>query len=386
MNPVTSMMRKRRVVIVQRRLTDYRVPLFERLRILLNEQDIELVLLVGEGTVKEKAKRDAGYLPWAQVIPTRYCFSDEICWQPFWTYLHDADLVIVTQENKLIFNHLLLVMKRRFSLAFWGHGRNMQTPDQNSLRERFKKWSNRHVDWWFAYTEVSRQLVVASGFPVERITTLNNAIDTTGMCRDRDSITPAEIERKKAELQIADKPVGAFIGSLYGEKRLNFIFEACQRIRQDLPAFQWLIIGDGIERSKIQQWTLQHDWIHWVGAQKGRDKAIHLACADVLLNPSAVGLVILDSFIFGKPIVTTETWNHGPEIAYLKQGENGFMSPDDPKQFAEVVVSLLKSPRQLERACEACTKSAGEYSIENMASYFRNGILQALTLEQAGCR
>jgi glycosyltransferase involved in cell wall biosynthesis len=211
-----------------------------------------------------------------------------------------------------------------------------------------------------------------------RITNLNNTIDTLGICHDRDSISKDEIELLKQELGIAGKPVGAFIGSLYAEKRLDFLFDACRCVRQRLPGFQWLIIGDGEERPRIQEWAAAHDWVHWVGARKRRDKALYLGCADVVLNPGAVGLAILDSFVFGKPLVTTSCSNHGPEIAYLRHGENGLMTSNNVQEFALAISSLLSDPVALARMSQACVGSAGEYSIEKMASRFADGILKAL--------
>ena len=107
-----------RVGIVQRRLTHYRVPLFEALRMALMEREIDLDLLVGQGTPAEGKKRDAGELHWAQPIPTRYCLGGRLCCQSFHGQLADIDLLIVTQENKLIHNYWLLLAPRRFKLAF----------------------------------------------------------------------------------------------------------------------------------------------------------------------------------------------------------------------------------------------------------------------------
>ena len=61
-----------KVVIIQRRLTHYRVPLFERLRVLLHARNIDLRLIAGQGTQAENLKQDAGYLPWAEPLSTRY--------------------------------------------------------------------------------------------------------------------------------------------------------------------------------------------------------------------------------------------------------------------------------------------------------------------------
>ena len=367
-----------RVMLVERRLTHYRVPLFERMRTLLADKDIEFTLLVGTGTSEEMAKRDGGHLPWATALPTRYVFSGTLCWQPFGEHLRDVDLVVVNHQNKLLYSQWLLWASRNFRLALWGHGRNMQAQSPDGLRERFKRWSLSRADWYFAYTQVTVDAVAETGFPSTRITNLNNTIDTLGPCRDRDSLSPDEVAALKNDLGIAGMAVGGFIGSLYGDKRLDFLFEACRRVRQRLPVFQWLIIGDGPERAKVQEWAAAHDWVHWVGARHGRDKARYLSCADLMLNPGAVGLGIIDSFVHGVPMVTTDCGIHGPEIAYLRPGGNGVMTIDNVAEFASTVSALLSNPVALARMSQACLACTREYSLDSMASRFVDGMIQAL--------
>jgi glycosyltransferase involved in cell wall biosynthesis len=368
----------RRVAIIERRLTHYRVPMYERLRQLLAERGIELTLLVGTAMPHELARQDGGHLPWATVIPTRYFLSGMICWQSFGRLLRGVDLAVVSHQNKLLHNHWLLCGPRRCKLAFWGHGRNMQSQAPNGLRERFRRWMISRVDWYFAYTQTVVDVVAETGFPPGRITNLNNAIDISGLGRDRDSVSSGEVARIKADLGLGGKPVGVFLGSLIAEKRLDFLLDACRRIRGHHPEFQLLVIGDGVERLKVREWAAAHDWVHWVGARLGRDKALYLACGDVILNPGMVGLGILDSFVFGLPMITTDCGMHSPEIAYLKSGENGLMTSDDAGEYAAAVSALLRDPEARQRMRQACLNSAGEYSLDNMAARFAGGIGTAL--------
>ncbi|MFY9509562.1 MAG: hypothetical protein WAQ05_01135, partial [Rubrivivax sp.] len=173
------MTRRRVVTVVQRRLTHYRVPLFEQMRQRLDADGIDFRLLHGEATAPEAAKHDAGHIAWAETLPTRYLLDGRLCWQPFMHRAAASDLVVVTQENKLL-NNLLAIASpwRRPALAFWGHGRNMQAPQPDGARERFKRWTTNRVDWWFAYTALSADFVRNDGFPAARITVLDNSIDT----------------------------------------------------------------------------------------------------------------------------------------------------------------------------------------------------------------
>lgn len=365
---------QRTVVVVQRRLTHYRVPLFEALRGLLAERNIRLELLVGQGTPAEEKKRDAGELPWAKSIPTRYLASGRLCWQPLQRHIGGADLVIVTQENKLIQNHLLMLAPRRFKLAFWGHGANLQSNNPHGLRERFKRWTTNRVDWWFAYTQISAGLVAAAGFPGKRCTVLNNAVDTSELLRQRRDVTPEETRVLRDTLGFGVGPVAVFVGSLYADKRLDFLFAAAEAIRREIPDFHLLILGEGPERDKVAVWCAAHPWARWAGARFGREKVAYVLLAQVMLNPGALGLGIMDAFVCQTPVITTNCGNHGPEISYLANGINGVITADDLNVYADACIWLLSDPPALEVLRAGCDAGAREYTVENMARRFADGI------------
>jgi glycosyltransferase involved in cell wall biosynthesis len=366
------------VLVVQRRLTHYRVPLFEALRALLAERNIKLEVLVGQGTPAEERKHDAGELPWAKPIPTRYLVGGRLCWQPVHSQLGGASLVIVTQENKLIQNHLLLLAPRRFKLAFWGHGANLQSDNPHGFKERFKRWTTNRVDWWFAYTQMSANLVSAVGFPKDRITVLNNAVDTCEMQRQRQSITKEETQALRESLGFGAGPVGVFVGSLYADKKLGFIFKSAEAIRREVPDFHLLIVGDGQERDKVQAWCAANPWARWVGARFGREKIAFVSVAQVMLNPGALGLGVMDSFACQTPMITTDCGNHGPEIAYLVSGVNGVVTRDDLDAYVDATVNLLRDVAALDTLRAGCAASAMEFSLENMVRHFADGVTQCL--------
>lgn len=366
------------VCIVQRRLTHYRVPLFEALRDELAGRDIRLRVLAGQGTPAEAMKKDAGELAWAEPLATRYLAGGRLCWQPMHRHIRDADLVIVTQENKLLLNHLLLVAPRRFRLAFWGHGANLQSGRPDGAKERFKRWTTRRVDWWFAYTRLSADLVQAAGFPADRTTVLNNAIDTAQMQQQRRSITPAELQALRDGLGFGAGPVGVFVGSLYADRQLDFLFSAAAAVRAEVPDFQLLVVGDGPDRARVQAACAAQPWARWVGVKTGREKVLHVALAQVMLNPGLVGLGILDAFACDTPLLTTESTAHGPEIAYLDQGVNGVMTARDVGAYANACVRLLRDPAALDALRAGCAASANEYTLQNMARRFAQGIERSL--------
>jgi len=368
----------RKVLIMQRRMTQYRLPLFNRMRALLHEAGVELVVAYGDPLPAEAVKADSGDLPWGLHVPCHYWFKGKLCWQNAMPIVGGADLVVVTQENKLLFNYMRPILRKNRGWAFWGHGRNFQAPSPDSLAERFKRWTSRRADWWFAYTQMSADLVRAAGFPESRVTVLNNSVDTTELRDQWQSVTPEEAQALRVSLGFGSGPVGIYVGSLYTDKRLDFLFASAEAIRREVPDFHLLIVGEGPERGKVQAWCDAHPWARWVGAQFGREKAAHMAMAQILLNPGLVGLGILDSFVCRVPMLTTDCGIHSPEIVYLESGKNGLMTTNDLQSYVDACVRLLQDPAELGRLRAGCAASAHEYTVENMAQRFVDGILRCL--------
>ncbi len=364
----------RRVVIVQRRLPHYRVPFFEALRARAAARGIEIVLVHGDPTPEEALKRDSGSLAWARHAPCRYALGGRLCWQNPSPWTGGAELVIVTPENRLLYNlWLQLGGRRRTRLGLWGHGANFQG-QAGSLRERFKRQMARRTDWWFAYTAMSLAPIERSGFPRQRITVLNNAIDTRQLAEQRNALTPAASEALRADLGLVGRHVGIFVGSLYADKRIEMLLDAALRIRQAVPDFELLVVGDGPLAATVADFAQRHDWVRPLGARRGADKVAAMSLAHLMLNPGLVGLSVLDAFVCKVPMVTTDCGLHSPEIAYLEHGHNGWITADDVVAYAQAVVGLLNEPARLEQLRNGCATAAAEYTVERMAERFVAGI------------
>lgn len=363
----------RRVVIVQRRLPHYRVPLFERLREQSAARGIELVLVHGDPTPEEAEKRDAGRIDWARHAPTRYALGGRLCWQNPSRWIRDAALVIVTPENRLLWNLWLQLGPRRTRVGLWGHGANFQGR-ADSLRERFKRQMARRTDWWFAYTRASLGPLEQAGFPFDRVTVLNNAVDTRKLAAEFAAVREADVLALRRRLRLSGSHVGIFVGSLYAEKRLEFMLEAARRIRLEVPDFELLVVGAGPQSTMVQAFAATHPWVHATGPLHGAEKATAMAAASVFLNPGLVGLSLLDAFVCGVPMVTTDCGLHSPEIAYLEHEVNGLVTADDVSAYAADIVRVWREPARLAALQAGCRAAAAEYTIERMAERFVEGI------------
>ena len=375
---------RRRVVLVQRRLTHYRVPLFERMRVLLNQRGIDLDVVRGDPMPSEALKGDGGTLAWARHVPCLYAFGGRLCWQWAWPVIRGADLVIVTQENKLLLNHLLQAFRFMVPLALWGHGRNFQSTSIGGLRERLKRLLVPRADWWFAYTEASAAVVRGLGFAPERITVVNNAVDTVALAADLHALRNIGEAELRSELGVQGGPVGLMLGSLYADKGVAFVLDAARQVRGQIADFQLLIVGDGPERPLVEAAVRADGWVHWAGALRGRDKARCLRVASIVMTPFGIGLVVLDSFVAGVPMVATASRGHGPEFVYLKHGMNCVIASPEPQAYAAEVLALLRDEPRRAALARAGAADALDLTVDHMAERFCEGIVQCLDRRATG--
>jgi L-malate glycosyltransferase len=376
-----------KVVLLQYRLLHYRVRLFELLRERCRERGIELHVVHGQPTRQEARKKDTGRLEWADVVVNRYLDmgGKDVLWQPFPRHHRDASLVVMMQENRLLSNYPWLFRLRGSDtrLAYWGHGRNFQSGRPRGLRERWKRMLVDRVDWWFAYTEMTRAILLANGYPEERITVLNNAIDNEEFERDLGAVSAAQIDALRRDIEAIDKaPVGLFCGSLYPEKRLEYMIAATDLIHAAFPSFRLVVIGDGPSAGMVQEAGRTRPWLKWLGVRRGPEKAAWFRVADLVINPGAVGLHVLDSFCSGTPMITTHESRHGPEIAYLQDGVNGLIVSGDPSAYADAVTAVLRDPPKLKALKLAALKDTQRYTLINMADRFSAGMEQCLSMQR----
>lgn len=371
------------VTIFQYRLLHYRVDLFKLLKEKLDADGVELRLVHGQASPAEALRKDEGDLSWAIKVHNSFWTvkGRVICWQPSPNDIFESDLIVIMQENRLLSNYVLLLRRILFKtpVAYWGHGANFQSIAPLGLREKWKRFLLTKVDWWFAYTEATVAILLDAGFPRDKITCLNNAIDTSEFKGQISSVTETELlELKKKYNLPVDARIGLFCGSLYPEKKLELLISAADLVHRDIPEFRLIVIGDGPSGDYLRQEFQSRPWAISVGIKRGREKAALFKLSNVMLNPGLVGLHVLDAFSAGLPMITTNNALHSPEIVYLKENVTGRLTEDNPYDYADAVSGLLKNQDLYLRMSQAALRAADEYTLQNMVNNFAQGVLSFL--------
>jgi glycosyltransferase involved in cell wall biosynthesis len=365
-----------RVLLVQRRLTHYRAPFFERLRTALAQRGMSLTLALGRADAAEAQRDDAADLPWATTVPTRQWAQGRAVWQSLGPLSSQADLVVLPQENRLLSNAPLLLRPHRLRVALWGHGRDLQadTGWKAQCAQAWKAQLTRRADWWLAYTAKSAAVFGAIGCPPQRITTVNNAVDTTALAAGVAELRRADLSGLRQSLGLTMEPVLLFLGSLTAGRRLDLVLATAQLVRATCPGLQLVIAGTGPAAAQVQAWAQGVPGVHCVGAVHGLRKQQWLACADALLMPTQLGLGLLDAMASGVPLVTTTAAGHGPEIAYLQSGHNGLAVAPDAETLAQATLTVLQQPALAARLREGGLRTAATHTLDAMVQRFADGL------------
>lgn len=370
--------------MVNAQMDRYRIPFYNLLRTRLHSSGIELQVVFGVTAGHGAERQIPSELPWGHRVDSRLLRlgSKTLWWQPCMGLAREADLVIVEQASKRLLNYLLLTrqMAGQGRVAFWGHGRNFQRSTMSPTGELVKQRVSRFPHWWFAYNELSAQVVRDLGFPPERITPVQNAIDTRWLVEAKERVAPQQVADLRRELSIRGRHVAIYCGGIYPEKRPRFALKAALLVRDMVPDFELLVIGDGVDAAIFREAAREHPWIHYLGPRFDEEKVLCFALAQAFFLPGLVGLAILDSFALETPMVASCSAEHSPEIDYLQDEVNGLLVDDhgSAEIYAKAVAGLLTDEDLRMRLLQGCRDAQHRYTVEEMASRFAGGIVEAL--------
>lgn len=268
--------------------------------------------------------------------------------------------VLIAEESvRSVTLPLLLRRARRVGAArlIWGHFSSNRRPfSLRSPTTRYRLVLARSVEGCVCYSEpIAEQL--RPHMNSARVFVAPNTLDTGTLLRLRDNLEHSGRAAIRRQLGLdADAPVLVFLGRLIRAKGTTLLLEVFEILRGRYPDVMLLVIGDGPERTAMETRARRLGGVRMLGALTDwNDSAPHLYCADLLLNPGYLGLSINHAFAFGLPVVSQQSPGphiryHSPEIAYLRPGENGLLSPyGNAEAMAGAVAQILEDRKPYAR-------------------------------------
>lgn len=228
----------------------------------------------------------------------------------------------------------------------------------------------RHADAWVGNAHGICDHLVRGGMPANKVHHIGNFVDLpTAADLDRGSLIRAELGIEPGV------PLVLFVGRLHPNKGVPDLLRAMALVRatNGLNEVRTVIVGDGADRTKLEQLTcelgLAHA-VHFTGWVK--KPGAYYAAADLFVCSSVhepLGNVVLEAWAHAKPVVSTRS--QGPS-EYMRDGVDGWLTKvGDPKSLADGIIEALTTD-------EGTRHAIGQAGLaEVKRSHSREGITQA---------
>ena len=211
---------------------------------------------------------------------------------------------------------------------------------------------NHNVDRVVAVSDAVRDALIRSGVASEKIEVIHNSITL-------ELFNSPSIDRQaiRKELGIpGDAVVVGSVGKLHEGKGVFDLLGAFHRLSEKYPRLNLLFVGDGPEKSALEQETKKSALsgrVIFTGVRRDVEKMY--AAMDIFVLAStcdeAFGMVLIEAMAAGRPVIGT-TVGGIPEI--VEDGVSGILvPPHEPDALAHAISRYIDDP-------EFSTKVSGE--------------------------
>lgn len=319
------------IIVLQRLITHYRLPVFERLW-----REFGWVVVTSKepprGTHLNLVDVDHDFIKRFD-----FRFPDPgnafRCNVPLGRILRETGAKAVISEFSLRMSSTYeLAARRRFLGApitlFWSHGYDMGR-GLDTTRQRIRQWPRfvlaRMVDGHVCYSDEGKA-VLERYVPPECIFVARNTLDIAPL---------QDLARRVVPPPPPGRPSLLTIGRITADKDFPRLVQLFLRFRASFPDAALTIVGDGpdAERTRAAAGSELGRSIIMIGEEYDEERlAGHYLASDLVVFSGAVGLSVNHALAHGVPVIAFERTpqgpHHHPEIAFVVEGVTGHRVPD----------------------------------------------------------
>lgn len=220
-----------------------------------------------------------------------------------------------------------------------------------NLAEKYEKFA---LNWADAITVSSQEMVDHYTSKGYKVSLIPNAIDIDELPQGED---------RRFDKQII------YAARLSEEKGIHVVIKACEKLPDDIHL---LILGDGPERSKVEEISKQRKNIHYLGP-KNHDNTISLIRgSDILIQPSqmegGISYTLMESMACHTPIICTNVGGGKDVLAHLY---NAFLiKPKKPDELLKAIFTLISDEKQRKNLAESAFKSIKSFDWNSVGNSY----------------
>jgi len=234
-------------------------------------------------------------------------------------------------------------------------------------RRAWQHWIDRRLAKRTACLVVNARCVAEfyrdAGFPEDRITVIADGVEIP-VKREPDR------HQRASDVGVPDDArLVVSAGHLAPQQRFESLLWGAQVLRQADPRAYLIIIGDGSDRAKLEQYARDVESAQHVRFLGERDDVPHiLSQCDVFWAGSAVEGVshlLLEAMAAGVPIVASNTASHREFVTHNREGY--LVNLDDGVGFAQYTIKLFDNPTLRQQLGDAGReRMMREFTVEQM--------------------
>jgi len=242
------------------------------------------------------------------------------------------------------------------------------------------KFMNRFVDHFnMVCDSVGKAMHKTEGIPMRKMTTIYNGVDLDQF----PVVKMNDILNLRNNLGISPKAfVIGIISYFRFEKAYDVFFAAIDKIRNQIPEWAVLILGNGPLEANFKALCKTKGLegrVKFMGSVLNVERYIALMDLVCLVPRSNEGFsnAILEGMVMGKPIIATDVGGNAEAVV---MGDTGILiPPNDPVQLANAILQLYQNPSLRMAMGEKGKKRVQDnFSLEQMVKKMEDFYIQIL--------
>ena len=341
---------------------------------LAGEDDVNLTILSGTGRAQmgdQELEGDWSFKHKKLKVTKKEFGNSNLVKNELKSIFANFDWILIPAEKKNLplFLYALKLRKVNKSVRLFSYN-HAQLKSKNKvysfLDHRLTKFFNNNLDRVIFYTKEACESAIQNNLVVpEKAFWANNTVDNT------------EIEKYYTyQLPPLNVQSMLFIGRLIPSKDIAKVIAYYKLIKQTHQNLKLEIIGDGPDYEIVEKAVKEDISITWHGTLVDEEKiAPIMQRTSVVFIPGLSGLSINHAFAYGRPYITLQADKHGPEIAYLRDGENGYILRDTIEDNVKKITQLLGNRDLLISFCNKAKEKSDDLSVNNWVQQIKRSLL-----------
>lgn len=367
--------RVRPVVISQRIVPHYRLPVLRRLSSRFDEFSVVYGQSRGDEALDSVCEREEAWLKRSENV--YYGAEGRVYRTRLRGLVPRGAVVFVNAEVGNLNVYRMIALRRFFDyrLVLWTFGYDpvLGFDPTERVADRIRGAMYRAADAVVFYWDRGRARVEEKIALGGKAYVAPNTLDTSAQEALR-----GDFERKTRETLIGEAGLEeglhfCFVGRLIPDKEVDLLLRCWKGVEEQVGNARLLVVGDGPERPRLEEIARSEGLqrVRFMGEISDPQEVGRLLyLSEAMLMPGRLGLSVVHAFCFGTPVLSQDKGElfHGEGIGYMEPGRNGILARDgDRDEITQSIVTLARDPSLRAALSEGALRTLRERaSIERM--------------------